>query len=75
VNQFTCEGWHLRESGRWKGNRSVPKQHFRQFSSAGRTIQGYETMREIRKGQVGRVRKGDIRVQNRFIDQVFGLVA
>jgi len=51
------------------------KQHFREFSCARRTIQGYETMHKIRKGQVRRVTKGDIRVQNRFIDQVFGLAA
>jgi hypothetical protein len=30
---------------------------------------------KIRMGQVRRVRKGDIRVQNRFIDQVVGLAA
>jgi transposase, IS6 family len=51
------------------------KQHFREVSCARRTIQGYETMHKIRKGQVRRVTKGDIRVQNRFIDQVFGLAA
>ena len=49
------------------------KQHFRQFSCARRTIQGYEAMHKIRKGQVRWVRKGDVRTQNRFIDRVFGL--
>jgi IS6 family transposase len=49
------------------------KQHFREFSCARRTIQGYETMHKIRKGQVRWVAKGDIRVQNRFIDRTFGL--
>ena len=51
------------------------KQHFREFSCARRTIQGYETMHKIRKGQVRWLRNGDIRVQNRFIDRVFGLAA
>jgi transposase, IS6 family len=51
------------------------KQHFREFNCARRTIQGYETMHKIRKGQVRWLRNGDIRVQNRFIDQVFGLAA
>lgn len=51
------------------------KQHFRQFSCARRTSQGYETLHKIRKGQVRRVTKGDIRAQNRFIDQVFGAAA
>jgi hypothetical protein len=50
------------------------KQHFRQFSFARRTIQGYETMHKIRKGQVRWV-KGDVRTQNRFIERVFGLTA
>jgi transposase, IS6 family len=51
------------------------KQHFREFNSARRTIQGYETMHKIRKGQVRWVTQRDIRVQNRFIDRVFGLTA
>ena len=38
-------------------------------------IQGYETMHKIPRDQVPRVKNGDIRVQNRFIDQVFGLAA
>jgi hypothetical protein len=36
---------------------------------------GYATMHKIQKGQVRWLRKGDIRMQNRFIDQVFGLAA
>jgi transposase-like protein len=51
------------------------KQHFRQFSCARRTIQGYEVMHKIRKGQVRCVKKGDIRAQNHFIHWVFGLAA
>jgi hypothetical protein len=61
--------WH-RAGFRW-----YAKQHFRQFSCARRTIQGYETIHKIRKGQVRWLRKGDIRLQNRFIDQAFGLAA
>jgi len=38
------------------------KQHFRQFSCGRRTIQGYGTMHKIRRGQVRRVTRGDIRV-------------
>jgi len=51
------------------------KQHIRQFSCARRTIQGYEVMHKIRKGQVRRVKKGDIRAQTHFIHSVFGLAA
>jgi transposase-like protein len=51
------------------------QQHFRRFGCAWRTLQGYETMHKIRKGQVRLVRKGDARAQNQFIDRVFGLAA
>jgi transposase, IS6 family len=51
---------------------SVPE-HFRQFGSALRTIQGYETIHKIRKGQVRWVRKGGVRAQNQLIERVFGL--
>jgi transposase, IS6 family len=49
------------------------KQDFRQFGCALRTIQGYETIHKIRKGQVRWVRKGDVRAQNQLIERVFGL--
>ena len=51
------------------------KQHFRQLGCARRTIQGYEAMHRIRKGQVRWVQKGDVRARNRFIDRTFGLAA
>jgi hypothetical protein len=40
-------------------------------SIARRTIQGYETIHKIRKGEVRRLRKGDVRVENQFIDRLF----
>ena len=49
------------------------KQHFRQFGCARRTIQGYEVIHKIRKGQVRWVKKGDVLAQNQFIGRVFGL--
>ena len=52
--------------------RICARQHFRQFSFARRTIQGYAAMHKIRKGQVRWVRKRYVRAQNRFIDRVFG---
>ena len=36
------------------------KQHFRQFCCARRTIQGYEVIHKIRKGQARWVKKGDV---------------
>jgi IS6 family transposase len=48
---------------------------FRSFDGAQRTIQGYEAMNMIRKGQVRWLAKGDITEQVRFIKSIFGLAA
>ena len=48
---------------------------FGSFPTAWRTIQGYETMHMIRKGQIEGIEKGDIRAQNRFIADLFGLIS
>ena len=49
------------------------KQGFREFQAAQRTIQGYEAMHMIGKGQVRWVSGNDVRRQNRFVDRLFGL--
>jgi transposase-like protein len=51
------------------------KQSFREFQAARRTIEGYEAMHMIRKGQARRVSDADVRKQNQFIDQLFDLAA
>src|ERR1700692_736915 len=51
------------------------KQSFREFRAARRTIEGYEAMHMIRKGQARWVSTNDIRQQNRFIDKLFDLEA
>ncbi|MGI8962301.1 MAG: IS6 family transposase, partial [Bryobacteraceae bacterium] len=43
------------------------------FDGAQRTIQGYEAMHMIRKGQVRWLSKDDIAAQLRFIQVIFGL--
>ena len=48
---------------------------FRSFDGAQRTIQGYEAMHMIRKGQVRWLAKGDVTEQVRFINVTFGLAA
>jgi IS6 family transposase len=48
---------------------------FRSFDGAQKTIQGYEAMNMIRKGQVRWLAKGDITEQVRFIKNMFGLAA
>lgn len=49
------------------------KQHFRRFSSARRTIEGYEAMHMIRKGKARLVAKGDIQAQLKLVNALFGL--
>ena len=51
------------------------KQGFREFQAARRTIQGYEAMHMIRKGQARWVSGNDVRRQIQFIHQVFELAA
>ena len=51
------------------------KQSFREFQAARRTIEGYEAMHMIRKGQARWVSDDDIRKQNQFIDRLFDMAA
>jgi transposase, IS6 family len=48
---------------------------FRCFDGAWRTIQGYEAIHMIRKGQVRWLAKGDVSEKVRFINATFGLAA
>jgi transposase-like protein len=51
------------------------KQGFREFQAARRTIQGYEAMNIIRKGQVRWLSGRDVRRQNRFVNELFDVAA
>ena len=51
------------------------KQGFREARAARRTIQGYEAIHLIRKGQVRWVAGDDLLRQIRFIDSLFELAA
>jgi len=51
------------------------KQGFREFQAARRTIQGYEAIHMLRKGQVRWVSGIDVRRQNQFINKVFEMAA
>jgi IS6 family transposase len=46
---------------------------FRSFDGAQRTIQGYEAMHMIRKGQVRWLSKDDLAAHVRFIKVIFGV--
>jgi transposase-like protein len=50
-------------------------QGFRSFDGAWRTIQGYEVVHMIRKGQVRWLPKGDVVGQVLFVNETFGLKA
>jgi transposase, IS6 family len=51
-----------------------PNMGFFSFETAWRTLQGYEAMNMIRKGQVHGVSKGDSPHQAAFIAELFGIV-
>ena len=48
---------------------------FKSFSTARRTIDGYETMHMIRKGQVMGIAKEAIKEQGAFIEELFEIAA
>lgn len=52
-----------------------PGMGFFSFETAGRTLQGYEAMHMIRKGQMQGVNKGDVTGQVTFIAHLFGVAA
>ena len=47
------------------------KQGFREFQAARRTIQGYEAINMLPKGQIRRVSGSDVQRQNRFVERLF----
>src|SRR5262245_64256398 len=51
------------------------KQNFREFQAARRTIERYEAMHMIRKGQARWISGNDVGKQNQFIDRLFDLPA
>ncbi|GHP00372.1 IS6 family transposase [Reticulibacter mediterranei] len=52
-----------------------PGMGFFSFETASRTLQGYEIMNMVRKGQMHNVKKGDIRSQVIFIAKLFGVAS
>lgn len=73
-------------SGRWLNNR-IEQDHrgikrlvrpglgFKTLPSASRTIQGYETMAMVRKGQVAGLNGRDGRAVSAFVEELFGIGA
>jgi transposase, IS6 family len=52
-----------------------PGMGFFSFQTAWRTLQGYEVMHMIKKGQVQKAKKGEITSQVAFIAELFGVAA
>ena len=65
----------IEQDHRFVKRRVNPGLGFGSFRTAWRTLQGYEAMHMIKKGQLRGIAKGDILAQNRVIAQVFGLGA
>jgi transposase, IS6 family len=65
----------IEQDHRFIKRRTNPGLGFGSFNTARRTIQGYEAMHMIRKGQVRDVEKKDILGQISFIHKIFGVAA
>jgi transposase, IS6 family len=65
----------IEQDHRFVKRRVNPGLGFGAFATAQRTIQGYEAMHMLRKGQIEGLTKRDVLAQNRIINQMFGLAA
>jgi len=65
----------IEQDHRFIKRRVNPGMGFWSFDTAWRTLQGYEAMHQLRKGQVQGTIKGNIRSQIRFVQTAFGLAA
>ena len=65
----------VEQDHRFVKRRVNPGLGFGAFDTAQRTIQGYEAMHMLRKGQIEGLTKRDVLAQNHIINQLFGLAA
>jgi IS6 family transposase len=65
----------VEQDHRFVKRRVNPGLGFGAFDTAQRTIQGYEVMHMLRKGQIEGLTKRDVLAQNHIINQLFGWVA
>jgi transposase, IS6 family len=65
----------IEQDHRFIKRRTNPGMGFWSFDTAWRTIQGYEAMHQLRKGQVHGTTRGDFLSQVRFVSRAFGLAA
>jgi transposase, IS6 family len=65
----------VEQDHRFVKRRVNPGLGFGAFHTVQRTIQGYEAMHMLRKGQLAGLARGDVLAQKRDINQLFGLAA
>lgn len=65
----------IEQDHRFIKKRIVASQWFRSVEGAVNTIQGYEAIHMMRKGQIRWLPKGDVVGQMKFVNQLFGLAA
>jgi transposase, IS6 family len=65
----------IEQDHRFIKKRIIASLGFRSADGAWRTIEGYEAMHMIRKGQIRWLAKGDTLGQRRFIHALFGIAA
>jgi IS6 family transposase len=65
----------VEQDHRFIKRRVRPGLGFSWYRTAWATLQGYEAMNQLRKGQVQGTSKGDLISQKQFIDRAFGLAA
>lgn len=63
----------IEQDHRFIKRRVNPGMGFWSFDTAWQTLQGYEAIHQLRKGQVKGTRRGDICSQVRFVSAAFGL--
>ena len=65
----------VEQDHRFIKRRIKPGLGFSSFNTAWRTLQGYEVMNMIRKGQINGIAKGNVIGQISFINKIFGVTA
>jgi transposase, IS6 family len=65
----------LEQDHRFIKRRVNPGMGFWSIDTAWRTLQGYEAMYQLRKGQIQGLSRGDVKSQIRFVSTAFGLAA
>jgi IS6 family transposase len=65
----------VEQDHRFLKRKIIPGLGFGSYPTAWNTIQGYEMMHMIRKGQIVGIEKGNIQGQNQFVSELFGLAA